>query len=277
MTVGGPSRAAGRTERGSPRFTLREPQGERNAAPPGSPFESLRANGSRLPPVGPSRASGRTERGPRGHPSRASSQALRVASGRTDSRLRRFTLRFPSGRTERGSPRFTLREPQGERTAGSPRFTLREPQGERNAAPPVGPSRASGRTERGSARLSFECCLRANGTRLGSVHPSRASGRTERGSARFTLRESQGERNAAPQVGPSRASGRTERGSARLSFECCRRATGTRLPRLALREPQGERRDGAHEIPGFTGMTGWGREGDGGRGTACAIIGNNRA
>ena len=118
----GPSRASGRTERGyprftlrfpsgrtehgSPRFTLREPQGERNtvrltfelpqgernSAPPGSPFESFRANGSRFPPV---------------HPSRA------------------------SGRTEPGSPRFTLREPQGERNAARPGSPFDFPQGER--------------------------------------------------------------------------------------------------------------------------------------------------
>ncbi len=68
------------------------PRGERNTAPPGSPFESLRASGTRLPPV---------------HPS--------ISLGANGTRLAPVGPSRASGRTVAGSPRFTLREPQGER------------------------------------------------------------------------------------------------------------------------------------------------------------------
>ena len=159
----------------------------------GGAFESLRANGTRFPPV---------------HPSAGSGQALR----------------FPSGRTEHGSPQFTLRQAQARpfeslrpgpsrasgraepsppgspferlRASGTqpPRFTLREAQGERNPAPPVHPSRGSGRTERGSPRLTLRF----------------PSGRTEHGS-RFTLRQAQGRPFGRLRAGLSRGSGQALR------------------------------------------------------------------
>ena len=128
-----PSRASGRTEYGPPRFhpsagsgqALREPQGERNTVPPGSPFGRLRA--------GPSRASGRAEHGsPRFTFGAGSGQALR----------------FPSGRTERGSPGSPF-EAQALRASGS-RF------------PPVHPSGGSGQALREAQGRPFER-LRANG------------------------------------------------------------------------------------------------------------------
>ena len=248
----GPSRASGRTEHGS-RFTLRFPSGRTERGSPrftfrqgqGRPFESLRANGTRFPPVHLSAGSGQALREPQGErntvPPGSPFGRLRAgpsrASGRTEHGSR-FTLRFPSGRTERGSPRFTFRQGQGRPfeslRANGTRFppvhlsagsgqALREPQGERNTVPPgspfgrlrAGPSRASGRTEHGSRfTLRFP------------------SGRTERGSPRFTFRQGQGR-----------------------PFESLR-ANGTRLPvhpsagsGQALLEPQGERNT---VPPGFT-------------------------
>ena len=162
----------GRTEHGSPRFALREPQGERNTVPPGSPFGRLRA--------GPSRASGRAE------PS-SPRLTLRQAQARPFESLRASGTRLPPVHPSAGSGQ-ALREPQGERNTalpGSPFGRLR-----------AGPSRASGRTEHGSPRLTLRQAqdrpferLRASGTRLPPVHPSAGSGQA--------LREPQGERNTA--------------------------------------------------------------------------------
>ena len=232
----------------APRFALREPQGERNPVPPSAqaqarPFESLRANGTRFPPV---------------HPSGGSGQALR-ANG----------TRFPPVHPSAGSGQ-ALREAQGERntalpvrpSAGSGQ-ALREAQGERNTAPPgspfgrlrAGPSRASGRTEHG----------------FPPAHPSAGSGQAlrepqgERNTVQVSLREPQGERNPVPlrpqgernpvpgspfgrlRAGPSRGSGRAEHGSPRSPFESRAQASGqalreagpSRASGQALREPQG--------------------------------------
>ena len=151
----------------APRFALREPQGERNPVPPSAqaqarPFESLRANGTRFPPVHPSGGSGQALRGAQG-------ERNTIPPGSPFGRLRTGPSRG-SGRAEHGSPR-------------SPFARLK-----------TGPSRGSGRAEHGSPRFTlrqaqgrpFES-LRANGTRLPPVHPSAGSGQA--------LREPQGERN----------------------------------------------------------------------------------
>ena len=238
----GLSRGSGRTEHGSPRFTLRQaqarpfdfPQGERNTVPPGSPFGrlrpgpsiSLRANGTRLPPVHPSAGSGRALREPQDerntvppvHPSAGSGQALREAQGERNT--------VPSG-----SP-----------------FDF--PQGERIPGPPGSPF--------GRLRAGPSISLRANGSQGPPAHPSAGSGQA--------LREAQGERNTvAPgspfgrlRAGPSRGSGRTEHGCPRLTLRQAQgrpferlRANGSQvppvLPSMSLRangELMWRRRDG---------------------------------
>ena len=194
------------------------PQGERNPVPPGSPFERLRASGSRFPPVHPSislRANGsqaprfalrepQGERNPvppsaqaQGRPFESLRASLR-AEHRPFESLRASGTRFPP---------FTLRAGSGQ--------ALREPQGEALRSLRAGPSRASGQALRPQGR-PFE---QPQGRPFESLRagPSRAP----------ALREPQGRPFEFLRAGPSRAF--TLRQAQGRPFESLR-ANGTRFP-----------------------------------------------